>query len=638
MGQLAAISLEQDPSLLFKRYFTALNPVTFSLKDGIPLSQDHDYFWALLLTELKDNRLELDKLETLLALVQKAKQEITSAGGDLLATGMPLFTAAGADSAKKEISTIGFGSSAGILALMLMTFRSARPLLLSFTAIGSGLAAGLVVSILAFGKIHIITLVFGASLIGVADDYALHYFCDSVGVKNWQPARALHYIFPGLVFGLIANLLSYAGLMLSPFPGLREVALFSATGLLFSWLTVVLLFPFCLHRFNSRHRPALLIVADYWQSHWPAWLIKNRRWLAFLTIFMIGGGIWQLAPRDDVRLLQSPSADLMEAANKISQLLPYSRENQFFLVSGADMHEWRRNEQNLLDRLDLAVQRRQLKSYQGLSTFWPDEDLQKQNYQLLADGLYHSGKIPAYMNKLGFSADAIAAEAKQFDIARNRLISLPDWLADADESKQSLWLGCEHNQCASIVAISGLKSAAAISGWQNLPGVAWVDPVEDLNSLFARYRIRASLLLVSAFCIVFTGLGFRFGWRNALAITSIPVFAALASLAVSGWFHQMFGLFNLFALLLVLGIGTDDAVFFFMAKRTDSTSISPENNFHDKRATTSLAVTLSALTTLLAFGLLAASSTEVVHAFGCTVASGITAALLCSPLVGYKKA
>jgi predicted exporter len=379
-------------------------------------------------------------------------------------------------------------------------------------------------------------------------------------------------------------------------------------------------------------------VADYWQSHWPAWLLKNRRWLVFLTIFMIGGGIWQLAPHDDVRLLQSPSADLMEAANKISQLLPYSRENQFFLVSGADMHEWRRNEQNLLGRLDLAVQRRQLKSYQGLSSFWPDEDLQKQNYRLLADGLYHSGKIPAYMNKLGFSADAIAAEAKQFDIARNRLISLPDWLADADESQQSLWLGCEHNQCASIVAISGLKSAAAISGWLNLPGVAWVDPVEDLNSLFARYRIRASLLLLSAFCIVFTGLGFRFGWRNALAITSIPVFAALASLAVSGWFHQMFGLFNLFALLLVLGIGTDDAVFFFMAKRTDSTSISPENNFHDKRATTSLAVTLSALTTLLAFGLLAASSTEVVHAFGCTVASGITAALLCSPLVGYKKA
>jgi predicted exporter len=171
-----------------------------------------------------------------------------------------------------------------------------------------------------------------------------------------------------------------------------------------------------------------------------------------------------------------------------------------------------------------------------------------------------------------------------------------------------------------------------------LPDVTWVDQVDDLNSLFARYRIRASLLLISAFCMVFVGLGFRFGWRNALTITSIPVFAALASLAISAWFHQMFGLFNLFALLLVLGIGTDDAVFFFMAKRPDRASTSADKDLHDKRATTALAVTLSALTTLLAFGLLAASSTEVVHAFGFTVASGITTALLCSPLAGYKKA
>jgi predicted exporter len=56
----------------------------------------------------------------------------------------------------------------------------------------------------------------------------------------------------------------------------------------------------------------------------------------------------------------------------------------------------------------------------------------------------------------------------------------------------------------------------------------------------------------------------------------------------------------------------------------------------DKRASTSLAVTLSALTTLLAFGLLAVSSTEIVHAFGFTVATGILTALILSPLVGHR--
>ena len=174
---------------------------------------------------------------------------------------------------------------------------------------------------------------------------------------------------------------------------------------------------------------------------------------------------------------------------------------------------------------------------------------------------------------------------------------------------------------------------SALSALQSLQGVVWVDQVEQLSSLFARYRVNVSLLLIAAYLLVFTGLGLKFGWRNALKITSIPVVAALVSLAMMGWFDQLFSLFNLFALLLVLGIGVDDAIFFFMA---DSSAASSNETVHDRRASTSLAVTLSALTTLLAFGLLAVSSTEIVHAFGFTVATGILTALVLSPLVGHR--
>ena len=129
-------------------------------------------------------------------------------------------------------------------------------------------------------------------------------------------------------------------------------------------------------------------------------------------------------------------------------------------------------------------------------------------------------------------------------------------------------------------------------------------------------------------------MGLKFGWRNALKITSIPVVAALVSLAMMGWFDQLFSLFNLFALLLVLGIGVDDAIFFFMADGSGKPAT--ESDTEDRRASTSLAVTLSALTTLLAFGLLAVSSTEIVHAFGFTVVTGILTALVLSPLVGHR--
>jgi len=633
MGQMTAADLEHDPLLLFSRYFNAQNPLKLTIEQGIVILHDANQFWALLLTDLEDQHLQLDKLETLLALVNSSTTQVQAAGGDLMVTGMPLFTAQGSDSAKQEISTVGLGSSAGIIILLLLTFRSLRPLLLSFLAIGSGLFAALVVSVLFFGKIHIITLVFGASLIGVADDYAIHFVCDSFGAKNWLPRQGLRYIFPGLVIGLLTNLLSYAGLVVSPFPGLQEVALFSAIGLLVAWLTVVLLFPLLLTGFKPDHKPVILVCANYWQQYWPVWLLKNRRWLIPVLLVFIAGGLWQLTPRDDVRLLQSAPAELMKTADKIKQLLPVSQENQFFLVSGHDLNDWHQNEQQLLKRLNLLTQQHKLVVYQGISDFWPDEHNQEMNYRLLDKTLYQSGLLKQFMIELGFSTQAINTELKQFSEAKNRSISLPEWLATADEEKQQLWLGCDAGGCLSRVVLTGITDLSALSALQSLQGVVWVDQVEQLSSLFARYRVSVSLLLIAAYLLVFTGLGLKFGWRNSLKITSIPVVAALVSLAMMGWFDQLFSLFNLFALLLVLGIGVDDAIFFFMA---DSSAASSNEAVHDRRASTSLAVTLSALTTLLAFGLLAVSSTEIVHAFGFTVATGILTALVLSPLVGHR--
>jgi len=622
IGQMQAANLERDPLLLFSRYFDAQNPIKLNLEQGIVVLHDQQQYWALLITELNDSNLQLDKLETLLDLVNSSQAQVQAAGGELMVTGMPLFTAHGSESAKQEISTVGIGSSAGIILVMLLTFRSPRPLLLSFLAIGSGMFAALVFSILFFGKIHIITLVFGASLIGVADDYALHFFCDSFGSKDWNPRRGLKFILPGLAIGLLTNLLSYTGLGFSPFPGLQEVALFSAVGLLVAWLTVVLLFPLLLTGFKPEHEPRILKLATYWQEHWPDWLFKNRRWLGLVLLAFIGGGIWQLTPQDDVRLLQSAPPGLMKTADKIRELFPVSQDNQFFLVSGKDQDDWQRNEQRLLESLESLKQQEALKTYQGLSSYWPDERSQQENYQLLKQTLYDSGLLKQYMVDLGFSEDAIKAELKQFKDSENKSIPLPEWLATADEAKQSLWLGCDPDRCQSIASLTGITDLPALSALQSLPGVSLVDPVGDLSSLFERYRVRASALLIGVYGLVLLGLGLKFGWRNAATITSVPVVAVLVSLATMGWFDQLFSLFNLFALLLVLGIGIDDAIFFFIAG--------------DKRDSTSLAVTLSALTTLLAFGLLAISSTEIVHAFGFTVAVGILTALAGSPLVGRR--
>ncbi|MEZ9233688.1 MMPL family transporter, partial [Vibrio amylolyticus] len=90
-----------------------------------------------------------------------------------------------------------------------------------------------------------------------------------------------------------------------------------------------------------------------------------------------------------------------------------------------------------------------------------------------------------------------------------------------------------------------------------------------------------------------------------------------AGLAVTVMFGSTLNLFNLLALILIIGIGIDYTLFF---------------SEHNQSHSTLLAITLSALTTLLSFGLLALSNTHAIHSFGITVLAGIFVAWLLAPI------
>jgi predicted exporter len=618
VGQLAALQLEKDPLLLFQRYFSTQNPKSFHLEQGMIILQDGQRFWALQIAHLHDDKLSLDKLTKLVDVISRAKEQIQTSGGELKVTGMPLFTADGSQSAQKEITTVGIGSTVGIMLLLMLTFRSIRPLVLSCLAIAASTFVALIISLLLFNKIHMLTLVFGASLIGVGIDYSLHYFCNSFSVKDWSPRHGLYYIFLGITLDLATSLISYASLGISPFPLLQEIAVFSLIGLTAAWLTVVLLFPFLLSGFKPAHYSKLLMLTNYWQQHWSSWTLKNRNVLIVgLLIFTITG-IWQLTPKDDVRLLQSASAELVKTDTDIRKLLPHNTDSQFFVVSGKNETDWFQKEQQLLQYLATLKNQHALQDYDGLTKHWFNFEIQQENYQFLRKNLYDSGLLQHYMKDLGFNALAILNEQKQFNEAKSNTLSLSDWLKHADESKRMLWFGCDANHCQSVVTLTGIKDLNALHK-QNLSGVYFIDQANSISDLFSRYRANASFLLIIAYLLVFIGLALKFGWKNGFMIIAVPVFSTVMSLAALGWCNQLFSLFNLFALLLVLGIGVDYGIFFFLAE--------------NKRESTSLAVTLSALTTLLSFGLLTVSKTEIVHAFGFTVAVGILTAWLIAPLV-----
>src|SRR5204862_3132163 len=107
------------------------------------------------------------------------------------------------------------------------------------------------VTIVTQGELHLLTLVFGASLIGEAIDYSIQYFgayaggtsAAAGGGPGWDAQRGIALVRPGLTLALLTSLLGYGALLALPFPAVKQIALFALVGLAAAYLSVLLLLP-----------------------------------------------------------------------------------------------------------------------------------------------------------------------------------------------------------------------------------------------------------------------------------------------------------------------------------------------------------------------------------------------------------
>jgi predicted exporter len=174
-------------------------------------------------------------------------------------------------------------------------------------------------------------------LIGVAQDYGIYFFCKRLGANDELDSwRLLRQILPALILTLVTTLIGYFSLVLTPFPGLRQMALFSAVGLIFAWFTVVFWFPTLVRASSLKNRAA---AERYGRSltRWPRFA-KNRRSLGTALAFagLAGFGGSRLTVQDDIRSLQNPPKPLLDDQLKLGKILDLASPVQFFLLRGAN--------------------------------------------------------------------------------------------------------------------------------------------------------------------------------------------------------------------------------------------------------------------------------------------------------------
>ncbi|WP_425415956.1 MMPL family transporter [Photobacterium sanguinicancri] len=604
--------LASDPFLLFRDYLSQLTKQTgnFSLSNGYLTTKYQGKQYVLISADLADSpysyRLQ-QQLPELLNIEQGIRDTFDI---ELLHTGVVFYAEHGTESAKSEISTIGVGSLVGVILLLLLVYRSPLPLALALLSIGCGLLAAFVGTVAIFGKVHLFSLVFGASLIGVSIDYAFHFLTDRLAAgERWNANKGLKQIFTAITLGLITSLIGYLGMLIAPFPGLQQLSLFSAIGLIAAYATVVCWYPVLAAK-PSQSRPLPLTQTMHaWLALWQQPLFRKCMPAALLSLALVG--LYHVEYNDDIRQLQALPQDLKQQEDTIKAITGLSSSQQMLVVTANDQQQLLQNLESVSGTLTKFKQQGVLKGFQSISQYLPSENTQQQNYDLIKQ---------LYQQQATALAQALpTAGQATFDHDFSPLTVEQFIHSPVSEPLRFLWLGkLANQQQAAIIMLSDVSDIGPIVDFaEHSNTVSYLNKADEVSSLFGEYRVRVTELLIAASLVIMGVLWWRYGFTRAVRLMLPPVIAGIVGIGVTSLTGVPLNLFNLLALILILGIGIDYTLFFAEQHQADATLLS---------------ITLSAMTTLLSFGLLALSQTQAIHSFGITVLTGIMVAWLLAPL------
>ena len=572
-----------------------------------------DKLYTVLFYSAVDSTFSLDTEHSVLNAYNDAKAQVLAQNPNaiVMAAGIPMHAAAAAAQASKEMSTFGTISTIAIVILTTLGFMRLRAVLLIALSLFVGFVTAYMATYAWFGQVHVVTLVFGSSLIGVAEDYGLHFLAARQHASGESPWQVRKHVMMGLVLALLTTALAYACLGFPPFPGLRQIAVFSVMGLTGSWLTVVLLFPFLGGQMGQN-----TWLSRMFANMWLWWLNAPRLgWIGkvFLTVLFVPVifGLFRLQFKDDLRTLQNSPQWLINEQMQIGEALNESN-TQFILVT-AD------TEQALLEReewvrmvLDEQVTAQHLGNYRAVSEWLPSVAAQKNNEQVILPKLKHVSQL------VGMQVDSVTVE-------QGRYLMPEHWLKQPiAQVVKAQWLGQQDDgRWASMISLHGKMDDIAIAQFKALEKqdehVLFVNSVADYSNLMSTYRNKILWLLGVAYLGTVLLLWLRYR-RQAILIIMPPLLASMITLGICGLLGVPLQLFTALPLLLILGMGVDYGIFLV--------------EHADEQAHTWMTICLSTMSTILSLGLMMFSSTPALHLLGLSLGIGMTFAWLIAGFMG----
>ncbi|MGH8291192.1 MAG: MMPL family transporter [Steroidobacteraceae bacterium] len=646
-GMLTQSLLPSDPT---GEMTTLLDQLTSNLSprtaDGVWVSRDDRR--ALLLVRTRAAGSDTDGQQRAVQAIQAAFRTVAAgAGATLLMTGPGVFAVEARQTIKSEVTRLFLISSALIIALLLFVYRSIPALLLGLVPVASGALAGIAAVALGFGVVQGVTLGFGITLIGEGVDYSIYLFVQSrAGAQAQEPPPEdwRRSVWPTLRLGMLTSICGFAALLVSSFPGLAQLGLYSLMGVLAAGLATRFVLPellprgFAIRDLTPIGRTAARLLAK---------ASAGRRLVAALAIgaaLVIGFNRQRLFNHDLSALSPVPAA-AQELDGRLRTDLGAPDVRDLVIVSAPDAPSALEGAEHVGAELDGLVGRHIIAGYESPTQYLPSLAVQRQRQESLPPPKELAARLKQALSGLPLRAERLAPFLHDVEAARTgpllRRASLDgtSFAAVADALLVRESDGWHALLPLDAPAANGRplgidigKVRAAIS--VGAPDHATVlDLKSQTDALYSSYLAGAVRLSLAGFAAIIVLLLIALRSPSRVARVVLPL--ALAVLTVTAaltLFGARLTLLHVVGMLLIIAVGSNYALFFDRR----SAQATPEPGPALQRTLASLLVANCA--TVVGFGVLALSSVPVLHDLGETVAPGAFLALLYAALLARAPA
>ncbi len=416
---------------------------------------------AILVVATKAAAFDPDGQEKSLAALQKHFDEARADQKvQLTVSGPGAFSVLMKSKTQSEATWIGTFDTIGVIILMIIAYRRFSVVVLGILPIASAGIAGLAAVSAMFGSIHGITLGFGFTLLGVAQDYPMHLFSHQ---RPGTPAVATaRHAWPTLATGVVSTCIAYLAFLYSGVTGLAQLACFTISGLAVAGLTTRYLLPPLMP-----DEPA-----DYGRIQWldRVWAaitaLPRPIWLgvvvvaACVAILVFGRSpLWQ---NDLGQLTPVPRPLLLQDA-KLRQELGAADIRRLLVVDGSSADEVLTRTEALGPKLDALVKNGDIENYDHVARYLPSVEVQKRRQSALPEQATLQTSLVEALKGLPFKAGLFEPFLDDVSKARELQPLTPAALVGSPLELRVGGMLLHHgNEWSGLVTLGGVKNPQAL--------------------------------------------------------------------------------------------------------------------------------------------------------------------------------